>query len=521
MVDKSSILQIIGCLMKKPQLLSEVDKYSLTSNDFPDRFSKYIFASIYNLFYDGATKISPIDIENYLETNSTGKLIFKQNNGIEYLQDAEYLSDINTFPYYYKKLKKFNLLSSLNKINIGTKEFYNEDLTDPKALEINAKFEDYEISDIISTIKKNLLEVEKDYSQGDSTETSSAAEGIEEILDAAEEGGDIGPQLQGEIFNSAVAGARRGCFYLRSAASGVGKSRNMVGDACGLAFPFRYNHKTCEWESYGNYERVLFIATEQQKKEIQRMILAYLTGINETKFRYGQFSDREKVVISQAIYLMKQLADNFLIVQMPNPTIELVKTIVRENCITKDIGYVFYDYIFVGPSLLSEFQGFSLRNDEILLMFSTALKDLAVELNVFMMSATQLNAKGDDNSDIRNESAIAGSRSIINKADVGCIIARPTNEEIEILEKLKTSIGEVPNLVTDVYKVRSGSLTQARIWSIIDLGTLRKKDLFVTNSRFEIIPNDIPIIDWENTEEENKEILKLYDEMIKIGSENI
>ena len=112
-------------------------------------------------------------------------------------------------------------------------------------------------------------------------------------------------------------------------------------------------------------------------------------------------------------------------------------------------------------------------------------------------------------------------RSIINKADVGCIIARPTNEEIEILEKLKTSIGEVPNLVTDVYKVRSGSLTQARIWSIIDLGTLRKKDLFVTNSRFEIIPNDIPIIDWENTEEENKEILKLYDEMIKIGSENI
>ena len=182
MVDKSSILQIIGCLMKKPQLLSEVDKYSLTSNDFPDRFSKYIFASIYNLFYDGATKISPIDIENYLETNSTGKLIFKQNNGIEYLQDAEYLSDINTFPYYYKKLKKFNLLSSLNKINIGTKEFYNEDLTDPKALEINAKFEDYEISDIISTIKKNLLEVEKDYSQGDSTETSSAAEGIEETI---------------------------------------------------------------------------------------------------------------------------------------------------------------------------------------------------------------------------------------------------------------------------------------------------------------------------------------------------
>ena len=52
---------------------------------------------------------------------------------------------------------------------------------------------------------------------------------------------------------------------------------------------------------------------------------------------------------------MKLYEDNLILVKMPNPTIELVKTIVRENCITKDIKYVFYDYIFIGPSLLNEF----------------------------------------------------------------------------------------------------------------------------------------------------------------------
>ena len=56
--------------------------------------------------------------------------------------------------------------------------------------------------------------------------------------------------------------------------------------------------------------------------------------------------------------------NNFMIVRMPNPTIELVKMIVRENVLLNEVGYIFYDYIFIGPSLLNEFKGFNLRNDK-------------------------------------------------------------------------------------------------------------------------------------------------------------
>ena len=45
----------------------------------------------------------------------------------------------------------------------------------------------------------------------------------------------------------------------------------------------------------------------------------------------------------------------------------------------------------------------------------------------------------------------------------------------------------MPNIVTDVYKNRGGEFTQVRIWSYVDLGTLRKQDLVVTNSRLERI----------------------------------
>ena len=69
MVDKSTILQIFGALMKHPQYLSESDKYNLTPQDFYYRLDKYIFMAIENLYRNGAERIQPIDVENYLNTN--------------------------------------------------------------------------------------------------------------------------------------------------------------------------------------------------------------------------------------------------------------------------------------------------------------------------------------------------------------------------------------------------------------------------------------------------------------------
>ena len=216
---------------------------------------------------------------------------------------------------------------------------------------------------------------------------------IEDLINQLGVEYEIGVPVQGHIYNQIIDGAKKGTLTIRSAASGVGKTRNAVADACYLAYPFRYNNATCEWEQKGNNEKVLFIVTEQRFKEVRTMILAYLTDINATRFKYADFSDRERAVITQATALIKKYSSNLILVKMPNPTIETVKSIVRENCIIYDIGYVFYDYIFIGPSLLNEFKGFALRNDEVLLMFATALKDLAVELDVAMLATVANMAK--------------------------------------------------------------------------------------------------------------------------------
>lgn len=137
------------------------------------------------------------------------------------------------------------------------------------------------------------------------------------------------------------------------------------------------------------------------------------------------------------------------------------------------------------------------------LMFSTALKELAVELDVCLFTSTQVNANADSNINIRNESVIAGSRAIINKADIGMVIARPTKEEVDFFQNMEGGQA-IPNIVTDIYKVRSGEWNQVRIWSLFDYGNLRKEDLYMTDSRMNLITDYerhfIYEIDWEDVD---------------------
>lgn len=137
-------------------------------------------------------------------------------------------------------------------------------------------------------------------------------------------------------------------------------------------------------------------------------------------------------------------------------------------------------------------------------MLSTALKDVAVEMNLFIMSSTQTNAKAEeDNRLMKNETVIRGSRAIIDKCDLACVISRVTKEELEVLEGITNEIGAVPNQVMDIYKVRRGRYTNVRIWSVVDLGTCRKEDLFMTDDRLNLIDLEILGIDFENRKDED------------------
>ena len=139
-------------------------------------------------------------------------------------------------------------------------------------------------------------------------------------------------------------------------------------------------------------------------------------------------------------------------------------------------------------------------------------------MKLFMMSATQTNAKVEEEKGIKNETVVRGARSIIDKGDIACVVSRVTPDEEELLGGVTDNIGIIPNQVTDVYKVRRGRYTNVKIWSYVDLGTCRKIDLFITDSKYKTIEGfrTIDFVFEKDNESEISELLKQLNEKTEV-----
>jgi replicative DNA helicase len=513
MEKRNIVMQLLGCLMKNPLFLGEVNTYNLTPNDFSKTMDKQIFAAIYNLFKGGAEKVTVVDVDNYLKGHPAIYSDFVKNNGIEYLQDAEDFGVLENFSYYYTTLKKYNAIKDLQKEGFDTSDIYPTDMLDPNQEDKLKKFDSMTIQMIFENVRSKLVKIEGEYNAGTNTKVCYANEGIDALLDGLAASPEIGVNLPGETYNTIVRGARKGKFYLQSSGTGVGKTRRMVGECSYIAYPIRYDWTRRQWEKRGSCEKVLYVGTEQTISEIQTLILAYISGINEEKILYGRYNDEERKVLEDTLKIMEIYKENFTIVQLPDPSIQLVKGTIRKECLLKEIGYVFYDYIFSSPGLLAEFRDLRIREDVALGMLSTALKDLAVELDVFMRSATQVNGDLQEIKGIRDQRCIRGAKAIADKIDCGMVTVKVNPDELITLDKLIREKGICPNQVSDIYKMRRGRYNDVRIWSEMDLGTCRIKDLFVTDVNFKPLIDFYPIsISYEECDDEIQSLLDFLNE---------
>ena len=510
-IDRHTIIQVLGGLMNHPDLLNETDKYNLAPEDFPNSLDKYGFSAIYNLYADGANKIHAVDVISLLQENLVAKNLIEKENGVTFFQDCEVNSDEGNFNFYYNRLKKLNLLREIQLTGRDTNDIFCENPLDDNYVEINEKFQKMSVNDIINVLKGEVANFENKYSYNNLVEESYAADDILELIDEWRKTPEIGYQLQGDIFNTVCRGGRRGKLYLRSAPSSGGKSRQMVGDACNIAYPIRYDRNKGEWVSTGSCEKVLYIMTEQDPEEIKTMILAYLTGYNEEIFLYGTYGEEEMPRIKIAADIMEKFKDNMLFARIPDPCSSVVKNLFRKYSIQFGVNIFFYDYIFSSPAMLSEYRDLGLQEHVCLRMFTTTLKNLAIELDAFIMTSTQTNSEDDPKGGFRDFRNLEGSKAIRNLVDLGCIFARVTPDELQLISKFVDNFGLKPNIVTDVYKNRRGRWTNIRIWSYYDYGTCRKQDLFVTSATMKEKLEDFVIMDFKNQDEQDfSDLLALY-----------
>lgn len=503
--DSNSALNVLGCLMRNP-LLCQDAAYPLQPNDFANNIHKLIFSSIFNLAANGYATISPSDIDMDLSQYDAQYESYKRNHGFELLQQCEKLFDENVkdvtpqFKLYYARVKKFSVIRDLEIAGIDTSIVY-----DPEKDILNHDVEDeklnkYTIQQIIDTFRDRMAIIEDRHVSKVSSSCQYAYEGIEELIQQFEEKPEIGLSLDGDIINYALSGARLGKMYLYSAPSGQGKTRHMVGDACALSLPYLDQHGNVVWRGNPDgsmYQKVLFVATEQKADEIQTLILAYMSGVNERKITHNECSTEEKERLKKAVQLLKRFKENFMIECIPDPSIETVKAKITKYIVQGGFRYIFYDYIFTSPSLVTEFAGAHIREDVALMMLSNTLKEIAMNYDVFIESGTQLNESWSKNIvGLRDQNCIRGSKAICDKADIGMIGIRLQDEEREridvIWNELKKTFPDKygaiePNMVVDIYKNRRGEMVGVKIFRYFDYATCHCTDLFVTDSSYKAV----------------------------------
>ena len=499
LTDKRAYANTLGCLMKDPTLVEDIDR-PLDREDFnTETFYDLLFVAIYNLSMQGCKTIDEFAIDSYLSGFKDQYRIFQENRGLEYLNNIKELSSLENYDYYYHRLRKYSLLRYYEKQGLDTKFIYDTSVDEFHANTEQQKFDNYTEQDIVSMVESSLvINPTMKYCTSTLTTEVQAAEGGVELIEDLMKIPDVGLPLNNNGLNTVTRGARKGCLYMRSSAQGFGKSRMAVGDAVKISIPYYYDIKSKEWKYTGMSEPTLYITTEMAVDEIQTMLIAAVCKVNEEHILYGEYKEGELERVKTATQYVQSAP--IYIVHIPDFSIDDIKNIIKKYNREYQVEYVFFDYIWNSLRLMSEVSNKTrmggLKEHQLLLVFSTELKTLAQQLNIHISTASQLNGEA-QNALIKDQNLLAGAKALSNKLDVGIISMPPNTRETEKLDTIiQNHFGlRMPNMGHWVYKVRRGRLTKLIIWSDIDLGTMTEKALFVTDFDFNLIDIDFTQIE--------------------------
>lgn len=492
-VDTTAVMQVIGCVFNNPRLLEITDKYSIVDEDFADTFHKTVFGAIYKIHELGANKITLESLSDFFSSRPKSAAVYKQGKGEEWLLKISENCMPSAFDYYYGRLKKFSLLRAYDNCGVDVSDIYDADnILDTKKKQLQEdQLDNATLEQIADKVDAKIDSIRLQYVDDAFGEAQQAAEGIFELIERFAEHPEAGVPLYGPLVNTVTRGARLKKFYLRSAATGIGKTRSMIADACYIGCNKIYD-ETFGWIGSGPAEPVLFIATEQDLEEIQTMMLAFLSNVNEEHIIYSEYGEGEKERVLQAAKLLKE--SPIYVEELPDFSLQDIENKIKKNIRDHGVKYIFHDYIHTSLKILEEITrrsgGIKLREDNILFMLSTRLKDICNQYGVFIMSATQLNGDYQD-SKTPDQNLLRGAKSIADKIDYGSILLAVKDDDLVALENiLSTNVFERPTIKMSVYKNRRGRYKGVILWCKADLGVCRIKPMFCTTYDYEMVSID-------------------------------
>lgn len=492
-VNKQAIREILGSLLQEPSLIRE---YKIVQNDFPETFHKLIFAAINNLYKNGAEIIDAVAIDEYLSHYETQYQVFTKNEGINFLEKVQEMALQSNFKYYYDQLKKFSLLRSYAENGIDVSEFFDPDEIDPVTIEAQRKLlDEYSLQDIINHYKKKQLKIIAPFISTEGRDSKKAGVGGHEQKEKWKQDTAWGIGYSSAYLTTALHGVRKRRFNVKSAGTGVGKTRSSIADIGYACSPYYYDKALEKWceNPNGTYNGALYIGTEMELlEEIDPILWAYIADVPQDHIEFNMYEEGEEERVDKAIDILEHEA-NIWFEYVPEYDANTLEEVIEQHKLDHNIEYVWFDYISATVELNSEYASESkvkmvVREDQVLANLSKKLKNFTRKFDVSIDSFTQVT--GDfKNEANRDQTIVRGAKSIIDKADGAMIAMPPTEKELKKVEPITRELlnKPVPNLVYSLYKNRGGKWNKIKIWLYIDYSTMRVHDLFVTDYEYKFI----------------------------------
>lgn len=490
--NKNAINEVLGSFMQNPKFMRE---YKVNNEDFPELFHRLVFASINNLAKSGITDIDAVAIDEYLSHYEVQYKVFQDHDGVSYTRTIKTLAKPENVRYYYDQLKKFSLLRRYHENGFNVSEYFDPHETDPKVCEEKRKRLDKEsLGEIINHFKLRQLAITEPFIENENRESKKAGDHGLEQIEAWKKSVGWGLGFSSAYLTTVLHGMKPKAFTIKSAGTGVGKTRTALADLAYACSPYYWDSKTQSWAKNPNGIRngAVYIGTEMELlHEVDPILWAYIADVPEDHIKYNTYEVGEEERVRTAVKML-QNDSNIWLEYLPDFTVGALSDVIEKHVLNHHVKHVFFDYIHTTPELMAEYVTQSRssvihREEQVLLALSTKLKQICRDYGVSLNTATQVNGDFKDEKN-RDQTIVAGAKSIINKADNALIASRPTAKELKKIEPIILRTGVVtPNLVYSVYKVRGGRWTNVKIWLYVDYSTMRTHDLFVTDNDFSLI----------------------------------
>lgn len=519
---QSSIAGILGSICQKPELLVD-NNVRLEKDDFVLKFHQIVFTTINNIISEVGTEkpISAFDVDTFLKSFESYYQIWKDSKGLDYLQACIDNANPATFNLNYETVKKMSLLRLYKSKGFSLEGIYDYTTADPtKFAKQQKQLAQMSLEDIVSffdTLSQNIKDKVRTWQNG--SNSFQAGDNLENFIEGIQASPLYGLGFNDGYLNTLTSGMQLGKFFLRSMATGRGKTRLGIMDLLKVSAYEIYDVRTNKWYANPNPQPSLFISTELEQDEIDLILLSAVTKLQPDTIKSGSYSAEERERLNRGVKALKN--SQLYFVELPEFSIADVINVIDNYVLNYDCQYVVFDYIQMCSKLArttrEAFKDVNLRDDQILLELATALKNEANNRHIYIMSATQLNGShsSDDYYSSKTESALRGAKAIADKIDVGMIIENVNSKDnknlSELVEDLEINPSHLtPNMATFIYKNRLGD-KGVIIWSRTDLSTLTTKPLFVTDYGYNKL--DVPltriVLDEDNkyTVDEDKKVI--------------